>query len=152
MIDKRQHSKVSPAQGARCRSLAKVLIPAIRRRAYQMGYAVGVHGTLRRDIDLIACPWRDGAVSAKELADAVQAIAQAVAGAGFQLPGEDTDYFQHGTPGSKPHGRRCWTFHLNGGPYIDLSIMPSAATENTMEVMNLIRAVAPTPRPEVAEA
>lgn len=119
----------------RCRELAKVLIPAIRYRARMMGYAIGVHGSLRRDIDLIACPWRDGAVPARELADAVQAIAQAVAGSAFQKEGEDTPYFKIGCQGQKPHGRRGWTFHLGGGPYIDLSVMPHAPTEDVKAVM-----------------
>ena len=31
-----------------------------------------------------------------------------------------------GCPGLKPHGRLTWSFHVGGGPYLDLSVMPRA--------------------------
>lgn len=117
----------SDAHARKCRELAQILIPAIRHRAKQLGYAVGVHGSLAYDIDLIACPWREGALPARDLADAVQAIALAVCGHAF-CPDRDgaanPEYFADGSPGAKPHGRLCWSFHLGAGPYIDLSVMP----------------------------
>ena len=42
-----------------------------------------------------------------------------------RLEGAD-EYHLKGCPGMKPHGRLCWSFHLGGGPYIDLSVMPLA--------------------------
>lgn len=39
----------------------------IRELAAGAGYAIGVHGSLERDLDLIAAPWVDGACSQEEL-------------------------------------------------------------------------------------
>jgi hypothetical protein len=47
-----------------------------------------------------------------------------VSGAAFFIPGETGAYFMAGCPGGKPHQRLGWTFHLGGGPYIDLAVMP----------------------------
>ncbi len=33
------------------------ILPKIREAASAHGYAIGVHGSLRRDLDLIAVPW-----------------------------------------------------------------------------------------------
>ena len=103
---------------------AALLIEPLREVARSLGYALGLHGTLKRDIDLIACPWTKDAVSAGELAEALRHKAEEINGYAFQLPHENDRYFALGCPGGKAHGRRCWTFHLGGGPYIDLSVMP----------------------------
>ena len=102
----------------------KRLIGPLREMARRLGYALAVHGTLKRDIDLIACPWAEDAVSAKALAYSLRAVAEAVCGFAFINPREDQAWQQAGCPGMKPHGRLCWAFHLTGGPYIDLSVMP----------------------------
>ena len=52
-------------------------LPAIREAAHEHGYAIGVHGSERRDFDLIAAPWRDGASAPETLA---HAVAQAACG------------------------------------------------------------------------
>lgn len=101
------------------------IIEPIRARAKELGYAIGVHGTLKRDIDLIACPWVTGAVDAKTLAEAVRLVALEIHGAAYMIPPENTDpHHIEGCPGAKAHGRLTWTFHMGGGPYIDLSVMP----------------------------
>lgn len=107
------------------RPLYEKLIGPLRDKARELGYAIGVHGTLKRDIDLIACPWVAEAVDARTLAEALLEVAALHnGGTAFLLPKEDDGYFWAGCPGGKPHGRLCWTFHLGGGPYIDLSVMP----------------------------
>lgn len=101
------------------------LIEPLRAKARELGYALGVHGTLKRDIDLIACPWTHEAVDARTLAEALLKVAaDHNNGLAFLKPHEDDRYFWAGCPGHKPHGRLVWTFHLGGGPYIDLSVMP----------------------------
>lgn len=89
----------------------------VRAVARYHGYAVGVHGTLARDIDLIAVPWTDEAVAAELLADA---IAGAVVGLILQ-PADDE---VRGSPTLKPHRRLAWSIYGVLGTYIDLSIMP----------------------------
>lgn len=43
-------------------------IEKIRTLAAEVGYAIGVHGSMERDLDVIAAPWVETAVSAPELA------------------------------------------------------------------------------------
>ncbi len=50
---------------AASKAYVKALLPALRYLAHGCGYALTTHGTMRRDIDLVAVPWRDGAVSAQ---------------------------------------------------------------------------------------
>ena len=122
------------------RPLYDQLIDPLRDVARRLGYAIGVHGTLKRDIDLIACPWTRDAVSARCLVKAIQAKAREVIGYAephwAEKRSSNSTYFRNGCSGfaegvgrmsAKPHGRRCWTFHLlrsQDGPYIDLSVMP----------------------------
>lgn len=98
------------------------LIPKIREIAREHGYAIGVHGSMSTDFDLIACPWTDAASDPEELAEAIASYV----GCDPNHPGLDN-------PGKKPHGRLVWTLLFDvlkyGGfgldkPYIDLSIMP----------------------------
>jgi len=89
------------------------IVDKIREIARQHGYAIGVHGSMARDLDLIACPWVDSA-SAKELL--VNAITTA-------LDGHVTDSATN-TGGYKSHGRRAWLIGIPGGLILDLSIMP----------------------------
>lgn len=79
--------------------------------AREAGYALALHGTMMRDLDLIAVPWTSTAVCAEELVARFMA-----ASSSWRRPNLK--------PVEKPHGRRCWSMHLGGGPYIDLSIMP----------------------------
>lgn len=88
------------------------LIEPLRAVARDYGYALTVHGSLERDIDLVAVPWIDSASSAADLAEAIRVKAD-----GYLRPNEQW-------PRRKTHGRLCWSFHLGGGPYIDLSVMP----------------------------
>lgn len=104
------------------------LIGPLRGRARELGYALAVHGSLKRDIDLIACPWSPEAVDARTLAEALRDTAREHnGGIAHSLEHEDDEYFRRGTPGAKPWGRLCWSYHLGGGPYIDLSVMPRTA-------------------------
>jgi hypothetical protein len=92
-------------------------IEHLRRRARELGYALAVHGSLARDIDLLACPWTDEAVSADELAEAIRKQAELSSGCKV--------YQRHDNPGHKPHGRLAYTLiYAHGQTYIDLSVMP----------------------------
>lgn len=89
-------------------------IGVARNVARKHGYAIGVHGSLARDVDLIAAPWTDDASTARAL---VEAIAEA-------LPGV-INVRDH----EKPHGRRGWTIYprfMWGQDrwYLDISVMP----------------------------
>ncbi len=91
------------------------------QKARELGYALALHGSLVRDLDLIAVPWTEDAVSAAEL---VAAMIEACGG--FTINDETADPYDYTrrNPQPKPHGRRSWKIFLGGSPYIDLSVMP----------------------------
>lgn len=97
-------------------------LPAIRKAAETCGYAIGVHGSERRDFDLIAMPWRENADSVDELAHKI-----AIAACGITRDGA---YEWE----KKPVGRIAtsipicwaakWAKNMIGVGHIDLSVMP----------------------------
>lgn len=75
------------------------------------GYALAVHGSLARDFDLIAIPWREDCASVVEMVEAVNSNKMI-----FNLVGE---------PEVKNHGRVVYTLSIGFGECaIDLSFMP----------------------------
>ncbi len=100
----------------RCRELADILIVPLREVARRHGYALAVHGSLSYDIDLLAAPWHDNAASPESLAAAIQEAVRAIAG--------NAEAIDKNLPEKKPLGRLAWSFHMGGGPYVDLSVMP----------------------------
>lgn len=92
------------------------IIGPMRESARALGYALAVHGSIKRDIDIVAIPWTEEAVDAQQLADAMRDVVRVVIG--FGEYGCDGPF-----PRPKPHGRRCWTIHF-WGTYVDLSVMP----------------------------
>lgn len=111
---------VREATGAFCRSLLDAILPPIREVAHNHGYAVAVHGSLSRDIDLVAIPWT-------EVADTPDVLVQAIAGALSGILGR-CHRMQGET--AKPHGRIAYTL-VHGGfiGEIDLSVFPPQHTE-----------------------
>ena len=114
---------------ARTREVYKAIMPALRMIARRCGYALTVHGSLKTDIDLVACPWREFAVDAQTLADDIQEAIRVIVGIARIREGDKC-------PQEMPCGRLAWSFYvtLEGqehyGPYIDLSIMPIIKSEN----------------------
>lgn len=109
--------------GRDSRHIYEPLLPIIRDAAWLQGYLAVPHGSLKRDLDIIAIPWIQNASTPAELAEA---IATAV-GAPQEI----------GPPSSnKPHGRLAWSLllwncersieEIRAGyvPWIDLSVMP----------------------------
>jgi hypothetical protein len=127
------------------RPLYEKLIGPLRDVAQRLGYALTVHGTLKRDIDLVAVPWTTAAVSAKVLVRALRARTGELVGWAKPCRSEarssNPKYHRDGLAGfvrgfgrvlAKPHGRRCWVFYLTPdqpGPYVDLSVMPRRRDE-----------------------
>lgn len=94
------------------------LLPDIRQAARKLGYAIGLHGSLSRDFDLIAVPWTSEAVEADAIA---KAIYEAAEGERWRL------WWDEGN--AKPHGRKAYSFDWNetnkNFGYCDLSVMPN---------------------------
>lgn len=80
---------------------------ALRKIANAHGYTLALHGSLQRDLDVVAVPWGVNVSTPHLLA---QAMERAVVG-------------NLGKPEKKPHGRIAYSIQFGGGPYLDLSIM-----------------------------
>lgn len=91
------------------------VLPRIVETARGLGYCIAVHGSLNRDLDLVAIPWIIQAVPAQELVDALVKITS-----GFFLKKDNDD----GNPTQRWHGRKAWSIYLTDSMYIDLSVMP----------------------------
>lgn len=95
------------------------VLPSIRAVARVLGYAIGVHGSMQRDLDLIAVPWVDKHGTPDALAKAIQYAA-------CGMHGDVVTWRQ------KPCGRIatslpiCWTEDKRpSSGHIDLSVMGS---------------------------
>lgn len=95
------------------------LLPTIRAAGKRMGYAIAIHGSMRRDLDLLAVPWVEDAASPQELVDFV---AKEVSG--FVIGDANAQGEVRRNPTAKPHGRLSWNICWGGEVFIDLSVMP----------------------------
>jgi hypothetical protein len=111
---------IREATGAFCRSILDSILPAVREAAKFKGYAVAVHGSVKRDIDLIAVAWTDQAEPADDLVRAIQGAVGGILGNCLLL----------GEPGQKPQGRIAYTLvHPGFAGEIDLSVIPPQKKE-----------------------
>ncbi len=108
---------MTPDEAAHLKIAARYLwlIDPLTRTAVQHGYVLAVHGSLTRDLDLVAVPWEDTVSTPAVLA---AALMEAVGG--FIAPQN-----QGTVPRVKPHGRLAWPIHLGPDYFIDLSVMPA---------------------------
>ncbi len=95
-----------------------VLYPDIRKIGLKHGYAIALHGSMARDMDLIACPWTEECSKPDVLIDE---IAERVGVTMFK-----DDY---PVKGEKPHGRMSYTLSIMGDWFIDISVMPKIEKE-----------------------
>lgn len=98
-------------------------LPAIREAAQEHGYAIGLHGSQRRDFDLMAMQWRDDASDKDTLAHAIAVAACGITSDGaFQWERKPSGRFAVSLP-------ICWTddsnpdFDRPSVGHIDLSII-----------------------------
>ena len=86
----------------------------IRCTAWQYGYAVGLHGSFTRDLDLILVPWTEHCFSQPQ--HLINLLADRT---GLKVQTE--------APNLKPHGRLAWSllFPGFGDPrWVDVSFYP----------------------------
>lgn len=112
----------TPVDRAKCARRYPNALFMAREAARVLGYALTVHGSMTRDLDVVAVPWTADAADPEAL---VKAIEYAVEG----YTSQRCDVQGLVYPIVKPHGRLCWVIHLGGGPYIDLSVMPRKETK-----------------------
>lgn len=106
-------------------SLYCAMWPDLKAEARRLGYALLIHGSLKRDLDLVAVPWTAEAVGARTLADALK---KQVGGWAGEVEGSTLIL------ADKPHGRLGALIVCGGHAVIDLSIMPLIPT-NSMPSM-----------------
>jgi hypothetical protein len=88
------------------------LYPGLAKITRSHGYALAVHGTLGRDMDLICVPWAE---TVSEPQAVVDEITSTYAITAINLP-----------PTKKNHGRTAWTISVGFGECaIDLSFLPA---------------------------
>jgi hypothetical protein len=95
-------------------TLLEDLLPPMSLAARGCGYAIAVHGSLSRDIDLVAVPWTSHASTSELLVDRLCGVIAGVMGRACR----------RGELVNKPHGRKALLIITTGEAEIDLSIMP----------------------------
>lgn len=81
--------------------------------ANRHGYALAVHGSFTRDMDLIAVPWIESPSTHEAM---LQEMCEMI---GYEKIRE-TPY---SSKEEKPHGRTAYTLPTGAGGYVDISIM-----------------------------
>jgi hypothetical protein len=95
---------------------AAALYPELAVIAREHGYALAVHGSLQRDLDLIAVPWVENPKTSRELVAAILA--------NFCVK-------QKGEPDTVWHGRERWLLSVGFGECaIDLQFVPVQPRSN----------------------
>lgn len=88
----------------------------MERIAWRHGYALALHGSMSRDLDVVAIPWTADAADSERL---LMAFIRAV------YKGQDKAWRHKRVAEKKPHGRLAYVLHLGAsGDYMDVSIMP----------------------------
>lgn len=82
----------------------------IQQTALECGYAVAIHGSMARDLDVIAVPWYPEAVRAERLVNHLCDVLGCLV--------------TPDSPAEKPHGRLAFTLLMGGACFMDLSVMP----------------------------
>lgn len=95
------------------------LFVILSERARTLGYALAVHGTATRDLDLIAVPWTNEAIDPDELV--IELMHAIRVGVGDSVDGKGRRLDQ---PEVRPHGRLAWIIPLGCGATLDLSVTP----------------------------
>lgn len=95
---------------------ACAMYPQMAELFVKNGYALTVHGSLQRDLDLIAIPWVENPTPRAEILAAVLERFKC-----YDLRIADLD----NVPTKRPHGREVYTLLGWGQWFIDLGFMPT---------------------------
>ena len=110
----RNKEDLAPMKDANYAPVYCAMYPKLAEIARQHGYALAVHGTLSRDMDLSCIPWTE---APSEPICVIESIKDAFC---LRTIGE---------PDTALHGRERWTVSVGFGEcFIDLSFMPRGVT------------------------
>lgn len=90
------------------------MYPILKEIAGKYGYALALHGSFVRDMDLIAIPWTEKARDRKKM---IVEISKSLYKANKQ-----SEVLKSAC--KKPHGRIAYTIITGGGGWVDISVMP----------------------------
>lgn len=105
-LKKQWTPRVSPEE---LKTTYEIALAVVREVARNHGYAIGLHGSQQRDLDLIAVPWIRDCSSMEVL---VESIAK------------ELNWVVHKDIANKAHGRKGYTIFTANLVHIDLSVMP----------------------------
>ncbi len=93
------------------------LWPDLKDAALDCGWALGLHGSLNSDMDIMAMPWTE---EAKPVEDMIKALEGC-----FTIPEPDRPYVVTEVSRNKPNNRVVYTIHIFADFYIDVNIIDS---------------------------
>lgn len=87
----------------------------IRSAAWECGWAVALHGSLARDMDIMAMKWVEDCTDAQTMIDTIikRCFADNIL----------AERFTKCIKNVKPHGRVCYTIPIWGDHYLDISLI-----------------------------
>lgn len=104
---------VRKANKACATALLDDILEPMRIAARGCGYALALHGSLSRDIDLVAIPWTSDPYASDDLLTVLCGVIAGFTGRACSLGWSD-----------KPHGRKATTITHTLDCEIDLSVIP----------------------------
>ena len=87
----------------------------LRQAAMDCGWALGLHGSLNADMDIMAMPWVEDAVTADKM---VKALIKC-----FDLSDYWIEYQMQVDRTSKPNGRVVYTIPIYADFYLDINVI-----------------------------
>lgn len=85
----------------------------LRKAALDCGWALGLHGSLASDMDIMAMPWTE---DAKPVAEMIEALQKCFTDSPFK---EQNTVPHHG----KPNGRVVYTMNIWAEFYLDINVI-----------------------------
>lgn len=88
-----------------------------RQAAMDCGWALGLHGSLNSDMDIMAMPWIENAMTADEM------ISHMISSCFGESVWAKEPHFKKGQPGDKPNGRIVYTIPIFADFYLDINVI-----------------------------
>lgn len=99
--------------------------PDLKDAALNCGWALGLHGSLNSDMDLMAMPWTEDAKPVEEMIKALEAC--------FTIP--DPAYYKQTTKSTdKPNNRAVYTMHIFADFYLDINVIEQSTKVKAHEL------------------
>jgi hypothetical protein len=91
-----------------------------RKSALDCGWALGLHGSLSNDMDIMAMPWTEDATSVEIMIESMERC----------LTEPDEQIFKTKRSTDKPNKRIVYTIHIFADFYLDINIINTEQSNN----------------------